>query len=170
MSEVGADIKRKPVGTKTGLRIWGYKTKRELAGESLVDGLTGLLNRRGWDQKVTEYLSLQRRTKENVSFLVIDLDNFKRINDLEGHDAGDNLLRKMASVLKKNGRSTDIIARYGGDEFSICMPATSNEEAGNLKQRLMREASDISFSVGVGQDFKTADGEMYKMKKEKQNV
>ncbi|MCX6705592.1 MAG: GGDEF domain-containing protein [Candidatus Woesebacteria bacterium] len=161
----GVDSLRKSVKLASGLRFRGYKTRRELAGESLSDNLTGLLNRNGWNQKVSEYLKHGERTGENVSFIFIDLDDLKTTNDTKGHDAGDDILKGFSKILTKIGRQSDLIARYGGDEFTICLPATGLDEANKMKDRLLENAGDIKISVGIGTTLEDADNAMYKMKK-----
>lgn len=147
------------------------KTHEMLAAKAGIDAMTGLLNRRGWDEKVEEYSKLAERTGQKYSFLVADLDDLKKTNDSLGHEAGDRLIRKFSDALKEFGRSTDIIGRLGGDEFAICLPATDKEEAEVLKERLLTQAGGIKVSVGVGNNFKEADKKMYEMKtKNKNNV
>ena len=170
MSEIGNDQARKSVETKTGVKLWGYKTRRELAQENINDGLTGLLNRKGWDQRTSEYLKHAVRTHEKFAFVSMDLDNLKIINDTQGHEAGDAVIRKFADVMRKIGRSTDILSRFGGDEFAACLPATSIENARVFKQRILKEAEGIKLSIGIGKDYAEADAEMYKMKVENKNV
>lgn len=132
--------------------------------ESVRDSLTGLLNRRGWNERTLEYLRHAARTKEAISFVSIDLDDLKKVNDSGGHKAGDALLQKFANVLTRVGRSTDVLARVGGDEFAVCLSATSLENAEIFKERVQKEAGSIGLSIGVGKDYTTADTEMYKMK------
>ncbi len=170
MSESNTDTIRKPIETKSGLKFLGYKNRRELSRENVVDGLTGLLNRKGWDQKTSEYLKHAARTKESFAFVAIDLDNLKIINDSQGHEGGDLVLKKFADVMRVVGRSTDILARYGGDEYAACLPATSIEAAEIFKQRILKESGNIKLSIGVGKDYAMADSEMYKMKVINKNV
>ncbi len=146
------------------------KNVHEYIEENIIDSLTGLYNRRGWDQKVAEYLKHSERTHEDISFLVVDLDEFKSINDTLGHDAGDEILKKVSKILKK--RDTDVAARYGGDEFTLLLPATSPMSAEKVKHRILEEAKElkIKMSVGTGSDFRTADQEMYRMKAKNKNV
>ncbi len=86
---------------------------------SVTDELTGLLNRRGFNQAVDRTLAAAKRHQEKGLLAYLDLDNFKQINDLLGHDAGDQVLCHVAQVLTKNVRRTDYVARIGGDEFAV---------------------------------------------------
>ncbi len=146
------------------------KSVAELEEENVIDTLTGLLNRKGWYEKISEYQKHALRTGEALSFVSMDLDNLKVINDTQGHEAGDVLIQKFADVIKKVGRSTDILARLGGDEFAACLSATSINNAEIFKQRILREAGDIKLSIGIGSDYAQADTEMYKMKVIHKNV
>jgi diguanylate cyclase (GGDEF)-like protein len=95
---------------------------RQLENLALTDELTGLLNRRGFTQALQRELSLARRDKTVGGFLVmVDLDGFKSINDLWGHSAGDDYLQAVAHALLSEVRSSDIVARIGGDEFAILL-------------------------------------------------
>ncbi len=87
---------------------------------------------------------------------IIDLNNFKTINDILGHAAGDNTLRKLAKCMKHNGRAADVLARYGGDEFVVLMPETKGKDAFTLLDRLrakvqeIKIAKDISMTISCG--------------------
>ncbi len=124
------------------------------------DQLTGTLNRRGMDDALTRELARARRTGKPASVVVLDVDNFKKINDTHGHAAGDAALVHLARVIKHTVRPTDSIARYGGEEFVIILPETGREEGVRVAQRLQRELTRrfflhdqerllITFSAGV---------------------
>ncbi|RMH09281.1 MAG: diguanylate cyclase, partial [Aquificota bacterium] len=98
---------------------------RELEQLAFYDPLTGLPNRRLFFEKASPTFENSKRYGIPLSLLVIDLDNFKKINDTYGHDAGDLVLKKFAQVLSKNIRQSDIPARFGGEEFVLLMPNTN---------------------------------------------
>jgi two-component system, cell cycle response regulator len=100
-----------------------------LAAAAATDWLTGLLSRRELDARTTELILLARRHGRALSCLMIDIDNFKEINDRHGHSAGDEVLRHVASRLRAASRATDIAGRYGGEEFVLLLPETGTEEA-----------------------------------------
>lgn len=107
-------------------------------GAWATDRLTGLLGRWGWDdQAPTAYRRAQRRW-EQVALLMIDLDRFKKINDEYGHPAGDVVLGAVAEVLTKHTRSSDLVCRYGGDEFLVLLPRTTGGEAAVVAERMLR--------------------------------
>jgi len=100
---------------------------RELAS---VDGLTGIANRRRFDERLEHCWRSCRRAGIPMSLLMIDIDHFKRYNDHEGHPAGDDVLRKVATVLQGSlRRSLDLVARYGGEEFACLLPGCGTTEA-----------------------------------------
>jgi diguanylate cyclase len=124
------------------------------------DQLTGTLNRRGMDDALTRELARARRTGKPLSVVVLDVDNFKKINDTHGHAAGDAALVHLAKVIKHTVRPTDSIARYGGEEFVIILSETALAEGALVAQRLQRELTRkfflhdqerllITFSAGV---------------------
>ncbi|MEQ8601957.1 MAG: GGDEF domain-containing protein [Marivibrio sp.] len=99
---------------------------------TVTDAQTGVLNRRGFEQALERALARLQRTGETGLLLVVDLDNFKQINDAHGHAAGDLALAAVASLLSRHTRATDAVARLGGDEFAVVLGGT-DETAGRLK-------------------------------------
>ncbi|RLC72077.1 MAG: hypothetical protein DRI26_03750 [Chloroflexi bacterium] len=104
---------------------------------AIYDSLTGVHNHRYFYERLEQELTRSRRHGHPLSVAIIDVDNLKQINDLYGHLAGDKALRKMGQILKENVRASDIVARYGGDEFAIIMPETEKEDAEKVMARLM---------------------------------
>jgi diguanylate cyclase len=113
--------------------------------EALTDGLTGLVNRRGFDLALTACLSAVSLPEQAPCLLIADIDHFKKVNDNYGHLLGDKVLRSIAKILKANIKGKDTAARYGGEEFVVLLPETSLDGARALaeKIRLKIEASRI---------------------------
>lgn len=101
------------------------------------DPLTGLLNRRGFDARMTAALALARRSGRPLSVITIDIDHFKRVNDSFGHEIGDNVLRSLAYQLKARLRVSDAVARLGGEEFIVLLPDTPLEDALQMARELV---------------------------------
>ncbi|MBN7774276.1 GGDEF domain-containing protein [Clostridium aminobutyricum] len=161
--------------------------------EANTDFLTGLYNRRYINDRLKNLLLEESKSDEvEVSFLIIDIDHFKHINDQEGHKTGDIVLQKVAILIRECIRSTDIAGRYGGDEFIIILPYTDLALAQTIADRLIRTApmihfnengicSKLTLSIGCTQwkglmtDFdmnhvlSTADRSLYKAKKAGRN-
>ncbi len=125
--------------------------------EARTDRLTGLTNRRGWDEDLARESARQRAQGWPLSVLVIDLDHFKKLNDSRGHAAGDTALAQVASVLRASARKTDMVARLGGEEFGVILPGCPTGEAARIAEELRRcveqEAQQweaaVTVSVGV---------------------
>jgi len=107
---------------------------------SLTDPLTGLPNRREFNERLEERMSAWNRRRESFSLLLLDVDHFKKLNDLHGHLAGDQVLATLGNSLRTSIRREDAVARYGGEEFAILLPNTSLEQA-TLVCRKVREAA-----------------------------
>jgi len=115
---------------------------------SITDPLTGLHNRRYLEARLAEELSRSKRYNYPLSFMMIDIDDFKIYNDLNGHQAGDRALEITAQCLRAALRKVDVASRYGGEEFSILLPQTSLEEAGVIADRIRRKIMTTKFPHG----------------------
>ena len=115
-----------------------------------TDDLTGLLNRRAWNEELGRELSRADRSGSPLSVAILDLDRFKQYNDAHGHQAGDRFLKRMAATWRQGLRAGDILARYGGEEFSLALPGTNLDQAEVLLGRLcdcLPEAQTCSAGV-----------------------
>ncbi len=130
------------------------RQKRHLEHLAMVDGLTGLRNRRWLDEAFTRQLTRAIRAGQRLSLLMVDIDHFKRLNDVHGHPFGDAVLQRVARTLAEGLRPQDLLARYGGEEFAVLLPGIEVQNAVAIADRLRRavEASDgtqVTVSIGV---------------------
>lgn len=132
----------------------------ELTRLALCDDLTGLYNRRGFLILGSQALKMAFKRKKNLLLFFADLDNLKKINDQFGHQEGDRALSKVAEIFRKTFRTTDITARFGGDEFAALVIEDSEQTTRTISRRLRRNLADcaakersylLSFSVGTAQ-------------------
>lgn len=137
--------------------LLGWQADR-LLELSTTDGLTGLLNVRGYRQQLHQELARARRSGQPLSLIIIDLDGLKRINDHYGHEVGDRALRAVAQMMRDTLRVTDVAGRVGGDEFTLLAPNASETAAVTLAERIRMRAVDAhsplaplaaTFSLGV---------------------
>ncbi len=112
---------------------------------SVTDHLTNLYNRRHFDEILDHEYFRAHRYRHSLSLSLIDIDNFKQINDTLGHPSGDLVLQQIANLLRKSTREVDIVARYGGEEFALLLPDTSLEQAAILIERLRLTIQSHSF-------------------------
>ena len=121
----------------------------QIQRQALTDALTGCFNRRAFDMQLERDLSLARRMRQPLSLIMLDIDHFKRVNDLHGHDAGDAALKFLADVLRAELRSVDSAARYGGEEFAIILPQADLDGSLIVAERLRArlEQTDVP---GIG--------------------
>ena len=122
-----------------------------LRKDALTDMLTGLPNRRAFDTRLQEELRRASRYARIFSLVMIDLDQFKRINDRYGHRVGDVALQDIARCLRHKVRDTDFLARFGGDEFVLILPETSAADAHNVCDKLRLGVAECVIGWGVGQ-------------------
>lgn len=122
--------------------------KRELEQDSRIDPQTGLASRRQWQAQVIAEVRRYRRHGTVASLLMLDIDHFKRINDAEGHLAGDEVIRKVANCVLQGLRGGDSAGRFGGDEFGVLLPGTAREAALDLARRLGQAVRDCVFGAG----------------------
>jgi diguanylate cyclase len=167
------------------LRIERLKTELELVSKLVrEDQLTGALNRRGLDDALEREVARSERLKTPLCVALLDLDNFKNVNDALGHHVGDQVLSHLVNMVMQTIRTNDMIGRYGGDEFLVLMPGSQIEDAYEVISRLKRrlaltplrcETQEllVTFSAGVamrhqGEDTQTmiqrADHAMYEAK------
>lgn len=139
----------------------GLAVSEKMNSMIIREGLTGLFNKVYIRQRLEEEFYRAKRYDHRLSLLMIDLDNFKALNDRYGHTAGDHLLRYFSQLINETVRPSDIPARYGGEEFLIILPETEKKEASALAERLRLRISlypfrldsrkeDIPFTISVG--------------------
>jgi diguanylate cyclase (GGDEF)-like protein len=143
------------------------EARQELAVRASTDGLTGLLNRRTFDECLAAEVSSAVRHERSLSLAIVDIDHFKRVNDRHGHLAGDAVLASVAAQLQGIARSGDTVARIGGEEFAWIMPETPTPVAFNVADRVRAavdasvygDTTNLTISVGIAQlgDALTAD-------------
>lgn len=177
-----------------GICYWAYDIftglrEQELENLSMTDILTGLPNRRSFETALRQECARNRRNGSALSLAVLDIDHFKSINDTHGHDAGDHVIQCVAARLIGNLRASNIVARVGGDEFVVLMPATSLAEgleglervrkaAETLNIQFRSEKMGVTLSIGIAeitqdmtvQDaFRKADQALYLAKRSGRN-
>jgi two-component system, cell cycle response regulator len=117
---------------------------------AITDGLTGLLNRRAFQARVDEALAQARRYKHSCSFILADIDRFKAVNDTYGHSTGDCVLKGVARITREKARDTDLVARFGGEEFAIAMPQTTTRGAEAIAERIREAVMKEVFQTELG--------------------
>jgi len=120
--------------------------KQRLEKLAATDALTGLTNRRGLSEALTQELDRARRYNLALTILLADIDRFKTINDTRGHIAGDSVLRQVGEMLRREARSVDIVARYGGEEFVVVMPETATQGAAIFAERVRSRVQNRDFA------------------------
>ena len=154
-------------------RVYSLEEIRQL---SLTDPLTGLANRRRMELMVEHAWASAKRGKP-LTVVLMDLDNFKQVNDQQGHLAGDRMLQLVASVLQEEVRGSDLVVRYGGDEFLVLLPGEGIRAGASLIGRVQsRLAGRVEFSAGIAdyqEDFRSmqdlvaaADANLYEVKRQ----
>jgi len=133
-----------------GLSLVTSETIRRLAvfeQESITDPLTGIFNRRYLERRLRDEVARTNRYDIPLSVLLIDIDHFKRVNDIYGHQVGDLVLEGMAQLIAATLRTTDVVARYGGEEIMVIAPNTPLNTATELAERLRKVVETASFEI-----------------------
>ena len=160
MREVSLDSPELEFWANTILDLW--KRNNQLISQSFIDPLTGAYNRRGFENLVTTLSALDYRNKHSVAFLMIDVDDFKKVNDTHGQQVGDQVLREVTTRLQSRLRNSDIIGRYGGEEFLLFLSDVNEKTAVNLAGEIQRmfEAKPCSGQVKVTVSIGVAAGKL----------
>jgi two-component system, cell cycle response regulator len=122
--------------------VMGQEQMRHLAE---TDPLTNCFNRRALMEKLEQEMDRAARYATMLTGMMIDIDNFKQINDTHGHLVGDRVLKQLSNLLKREQRSVDIVARYGGEEFVVLLPETTSAESRNFAERILRRVATYDF-------------------------
>lgn len=144
------------LATHASFALDRMRMSAELERLAMHDPLTGLLNRRAMMERLGTELRTVKRTGETLAFAMIDIDDFKRINDTRGHAGGDQALVSIANILRTHTRETDVPARFAGDEFSIVMPRTDPAAARAVFERVVGAMRAQSLAASIGVSFSRA--------------
>lgn len=150
------------VGQLVGASLGNIAMFERIQHQARTDGLTGLVNHKSFYEVLEKELWRSKRYGEQISLIMVDIDNFKKINDTLGHRAGDFIIKEISTRILQSIRQIDTAARYGGDEFAIILPNTSLTDAAVVAERMVnvvggspvmwqKEEIPISISVGLGQ-------------------
>jgi diguanylate cyclase (GGDEF)-like protein len=139
--------------------VWSRNERmQELRRQASRDPLTGLKNRRRFEEDLHTELARSRREGTAGAVLMLDLDNFKRVNDTLGHPVGDRAIAEIAAVLTGRMRATDVVARLGGDEFAIVLPRCELDEAEEIAEAIVRAVRLRASAGGPGDSITTSVG------------
>lgn len=122
--------------------------KEDSERKAIMDQLTGCFNRRYFETRMDEELSLAKRFRNKMCLIMLDIDHFKNVNDTYGHQAGDTVLTEVAETAKSCLRGADYLCRYGGEEFAIVMPETTTVEAYEVAERMRKLIEEHAFYGG----------------------
>ncbi len=127
------------IANQVAISLQNGRMYQALEEQATTDGLTGLVNHRTFQERFSTMLTRAERHNLKVSIILTDIDHFKKVNDTYGHPTGDQVLRKVASIMKASARKIDIVARYGGEEFALVLEGTDRAGARQLAERIRQE-------------------------------
>ena len=115
--------------------------------ESIIDPMTKTLNRKNLEKILTNTIETSYYSRQPVTIAMLDIDNFKKINDVYGHQCGDEILKKVANIIKKNIRSSDFLFRYGGEEFLIILTGADEEDGYKVAEKIRKKIEETNFNL-----------------------
>ena len=148
----GDDFLNKSIAGEDLIRMVRYRAQRyrQARAERRTDSLTGLINHRAITEMVDSELDRAIRQEQALSVVMVDIDNFKTINDTHGHPSGDRVIRRLSTLLNTRLRKYDGVGRYGGEEFMVVLPATSIDAAARLIDRLRAQFAELAITTEAG--------------------
>jgi len=135
----------KRFGDAAALALDNAQIRARLEHQARTDSLTGLFNHSAFHEQLLQALQEASRTRQPVSLLMLDIDDFKRVNDVHGHGVGDELLQLLADVLRGSVRPADVVCRLGGEEFAVVMRGCDGSRANGVAERLLQRVSEVEF-------------------------
>jgi diguanylate cyclase (GGDEF)-like protein len=149
----------KAFGDAAALALDNAQVRAHLEHQAQTDSLTGLYNHRYFHERLRSELNRASRARDSVALLIMDIDDFKRVNDVHGHAVGDQLLVALAELTTATARSSDVVCRLGGEEFAVIMPSCSTDDALGFAERLrerlaeteFESAGSVTVSIGISQ-------------------
>lgn len=149
------------LANQAGLAIENSHLYEMVVRQSLTDPITGMWNHRFFQEKLREELTKTDQLKLPLSLAIIDIDNFKRLNDTYGHQHGDLVLKQLAAIFKESSREVDFICRYGGEEFALILVGTNRQQSLDVSERIRtrieqhrfpgrQEDQSLSLTVSIG--------------------
>jgi two-component system cell cycle response regulator len=138
------------IANQVAISLQNAHMYQALEEQATTDGLTGLVNHRTFQERLSGMLGRADRHKFPVSLILTDIDHFKKVNDTHGHPVGDEVLRRVAAILGASARKIDIVARYGGEEFAIVLEATDRTGARQLAERIRTDVAQQMFQSSQG--------------------
>jgi two-component system, cell cycle response regulator len=138
------------IANQVAISLQNGRMVEALEEKATTDGLTGLVNHRTFQERFSTMLARAERQDQAVALILTDIDHFKKINDTYGHPTGDEVLRRVAALLKSCARKIDVTARYGGEEFALVLDATDREGAREMAERIRQEVSQQIFESSKG--------------------
>ncbi len=130
---------------RVGSRVVQYQ--QHLEYQTQIDSLTGLFNRRAFEKKILEEFERSKRYEHPLSVIMLDIDNFKKINDTYGHHGGDAALVKISEILREKSRRSDFPSRFGGEEFVLVLPETDQDNAIQVARKFHDEIRTCTFGT-----------------------
>ena len=140
------------LANQAGLAIENSQLYEIIIHKSHTDSLTELWNHGYFQDFLSKELSLSQMNHVPISLLMIDIDNFKKLNDVHGHQHGDIILKEIASILKDSSRQIDCVCRYGGEEFAIILPQTDQTQGYNIAERIRQQVEHHKFPPLTSQE------------------